>query len=119
MIGTGKYDFPGIRKAATVAINLALAATGWGAWLLASPFRPLVLKIEEWAAEWLANRGLLILNLGAFYVEGVLDQAAFDQAMDEGLEKIKIPGLSEEEKWAIDEKVVQAMRNFGRITRNN
>lgn len=116
MIGTGKYDFPGIRKAGSLAVKSLIAATGWGAWILASPFRFVLEYILEWIVEWLTNRGLLILNIGIIYVQGELDQAKFDQAMDEALEKAKAPDLSIEQKRAIDEEVKKAFRRFARIS---
>lgn len=115
MIGTGKYNFPGIRRAGSVAFKALIAGTGWGAWIIASPFRPILDYAVEWVSEWLANRGLLILNLGAIWVDGKIDQSRFDEAMDEALEKAKIPGLTIEEKRAIDAKVKDAFREFARI----
>lgn len=115
MIGTGKYDFPGIRKAGATAVKALIVATGWGAWIFASPFRFVADFILEWCMEWLANRGLLILNLGAIWVDGKIDQNAFDNAMETAIQKAQIPGLSIEEKRAIDEKVKEAFREFARI----
>lgn len=115
MIGTGKYDFPGIRKAGAKALSMVLAGTTWGASILASPFKPVFEYIMGWAIEWLANKGLVIINLAVIYVDGELDQSKFDSSMDEALEKVKIPGLSEKEKAAIDEKVRNAFRNFAHL----
>jgi hypothetical protein len=118
MIGTGKYDFPGIRKAGTVILKAALASTAWGAWLIASPFQPLLDKLIEWGLEWLANRGLVVFNIGAIYVEGVFDQRKFDNAMEEALARAKAPALTDAQKKEIDDKVIKAMRAFGSIANN-
>lgn len=115
MIGSGKYDFPGIRKAGAAAVKVVLATTTWGAWLIKSPFMPVINLTAEWLTEWLANRGLLIINLGAIYVSGEIDQARFDKAIDEALEKVKVPGLTDEQKKGIDDAVIQAFRKFGRV----
>lgn len=111
----GKYDFPGIKKVGTVALEAVLAGTGWGGKLLASPFRPVIKMILGYAIEWAANKGLVIINLGFIYVEGELDQSRFDKAMDEALEKVKLSGLSEKEKEQIDNEVREAFRKFARL----
>lgn len=118
MIGTGKYDFPGIRKAGTAALTAVVAGTAWGAWIIASPFKPVLDGFTGWLSEWLANRGLLIINLGAIYVAGEIDQAKFDEAFDQALNKAKIPGLTDKQKKGIDDEVIKAFRRFGRITQS-
>lgn len=116
MIKTGKYDFPGIRKAGAAGLRLALASTSWGIALAASPLRKLLDLAAEWAVEWLTNRGLVIFNIGAIYVAGEFDQSKFDKAMEEGLKDAKAPGLSDKQKKAIDDEVIKAFRRFGRVT---
>lgn len=114
----GKYDFPGIRKAGTAALTAVVAGTAWGAWIIASPFKPVFDAAVGFMSEWLANRGLLIINLGAIYVAGEIDQAKFDEAFDEALKKAKIPGLTDKQKKGIDDEVIKAFRRFGRITQS-
>lgn len=111
----GKYDFPGIKKVGTAALEAVLAGTGWGASILGSPFRPIVRMFLGYAIEWAANKGLVIINLGFIYVEGELDQSRFDKAIDDALEKVKLPGLSEKEKEQIDNEVREAFRKFARL----
>lgn len=115
MIGTGKFDFPGIRKAGVKAFSLALASTSWGASALSGPFKPLIEKTLEWVSEWLANKGLLIINVGAIYVAGEFDQSKFDKAMTDALEQAKAPGLSDAQKKAIDDEVIKAFRKFALV----
>ncbi len=115
MIGTGKYNFPGIRKAGAQALNLVLAGTGWGAWLLASPFKPLLEVTEEFLVEWLTNRGLLIIDVTASYVNGQIDQARFDQAFQAAIDRAKTPGLTAAQRKVIDDQVIVAFRRFARI----
>lgn len=115
MIGTGKYDFPGIREKGAAALKALLLTTGWGAAIIASPFKPVIDMVLSFASEWLANRGLIVINVGAIYVNGEFRQDKFDQAMEEGLAKAKAPGLTDAQKKVIDEEVLQALRRFGRI----
>ncbi len=112
---SGKYDFPGIKKVGTAVLKAVLAGTGWGAQILASPFRGLFETLMGFAVEWLANKGLLIINIGFIYVEGELDQKAFDKAFDDALSRLKTPGLSDPEKKKIDDKIIKAFRDFARI----
>lgn len=118
MIGTGKYDFPGIRKAGTAALRAVLVSTSWGAALVTGPFKGSVDLVVEWFSELLTNHGLIVINVGAIYVNGEFDQDAFDKAMEEGLEKAKAPGLSDAQKKVIDDEVLKAFRRFGRITKS-
>lgn len=111
----GKYDFPGIKKIGTRAASLVLSSTAWGAAILKSPFKPIVEMLMGYLIEWLANKGLVIINLGFIYIDGNLDQSKFDKAFDEALERLKVPGLPETEKAAIDEKIKNAFRNFAHL----
>jgi len=115
MIGTGKYDFPGIRKAGAAAFRAVILTTGWGAALFASPFKSVINTALEMVSEWLANKGLLIINLGAIYVAGQFDQAKFDAAMNTAIEKAKAPGLTDAQKKAIDDEVKKAFRPFAMV----
>lgn len=116
MIGTGKYNFPGIKKAGARTLQFVLASTAWGAALLKTPFKYLLDLGAAWCAEWLTNRGIVLINLTIITKDGIVDQAGFDSAMDEALEKVKIPGLTIEEKKAIDEKVRDAFRKFAHVS---
>lgn len=107
---TGRYDFKGIQKLSIRGIELLLAATGWGAALLASPFRPVAEYVEEWIVNWLANHGLIILNVGVNIIDGELDQKAMDKALDDGIRRV-MQGrdtITPEEGKAIDDKVRSA-----------
>lgn len=113
----GKYDFPGIKKVGTAGLEALLSATGWGATLMKSPFRPIFKYIIGYAVEWAANKGLVVINLGAIYVSGEIDQSRFDKAMDDALEKVKVPGLSESDKEKIDNDVREAFRKFAHLNK--
>ncbi len=114
----GKYNFPGIQKAGVAAFHAALATTSWGTSLLASTwfvfFKPIENKLLEWAINWMANKGLIILNLGAIYVNGEIDQKLFDKALDDGLKKIEQgrDKLTAAQGKSIDDEVMAAARRF-------
>lgn len=111
----GKYDFPGIKKVGTAALKAVLTGTQWGAWILNSPFKPLFELILGHLIEWFANKGLIIINLGAIIVEGEVDQSKFDLALDDAIKKAKMPGLTDQEKEKIDNEVIEAFRKFARL----
>lgn len=116
---TGKYSFPGIKKWGAKGISLALASTTWGASLAGSFLAPVLNVFLEQLVNWLANKGLIVVNIGAAFVEGEIDQKKFDSAIEEGLARLKTGNLSDEEKKKIDQKVIDAIRKFGRITDHN
>lgn len=111
---TGKYDFPGIKRLGAAAIRSALALSPWTAWFLRMPIGTTLLT--ELLANYLANKGLLILNLGAIVVEGELDQKQFDAAMSAAFDQIQAKGgrekLTAAERKAIDDEVIKAARKL-------
>lgn len=114
---SGKYDFRGIKKMGAAGLRLALSSSPWTAWFLR--FGRLADLLLEFTTNWLANKGLLVLNLGAISVSGELDQKQFDAAMDEALAEISRRGgrdaLTPEQRKAIDDAVIKAARKFIRI----
>jgi hypothetical protein len=117
----GKYDFPGIKKAGAVGLRAALVSTAWGAILLTTPVvRALVNFFLEMSMNWLANKGLMVMNVGAIVVDGYLDQRAFDLAMEQAISKAENQKgkLTPAEMKAIDDEVIKAARKFLRITPN-
>ena len=105
---SGKYDFKGIKKLGGAGLRAALLSTPYLAWLAKVP--AVSNFISEFLANWLANKGLILLNVGAFYVNGELDQNALDSAIDEGLKKVEQSGgkLTPEQIKAIDDAVIKA-----------
>lgn len=112
MIGTGKYDFKGIRKAGALGILALISSTGWGAKLLAGPFKKSFNLLLEFILELLANRGLLLLNIGDIYISGKFKQSDFDKKLETALNSVKAQGLTPAEKKAIDDEVIKAFRPF-------
>lgn len=118
-MSTGKYDFPGIKKAGAKGLSMLLATFSWGAWILKWGFGPLVDLLLMSLANYLANQGLVILNIGAIYVEGKFDQKAFDTAMNEGIKAVEEARgkLTPEQIKAIDDDVIKAADKFLPYTR--
>lgn len=117
---TGKYDFKGIQKYGAMGLTMALASTSWGAFLVTKwGLKNITDVLLEWFVNWLANKGLLVLNLGAIYVEGEWDQKAFDSSIDEAFKQIQSSEgkLTPEQMKAIDDKVIEAFRKFAVFTK--
>lgn len=109
---TGKYDLKGFQKAGRVGLKAALASSSFGAALTKLGMSSIIGWVGEVASNWAANKGLVILNLGANYVNGELDQKAFDKAIDEGLLRLEQGQVTQSEGEAIDETVRKAARRF-------
>lgn len=103
---TGKYDFPGIKKLGVSGLRIALASSPYTAWVLKGG--KLTDAILGAGITWLANKGLVILNTGAFYVNGELDQKALDKAIDNGIKRVQAGGLTPQQMKEIDDAVIEA-----------
>jgi hypothetical protein len=102
MAFSGKYDFQGIKKWGAAGLKAAFPVLGRV---------PLISDLlSEFLANWLANNGLILLNIGAFYVEGELDQKALDKALDAGIKAVEAPGvvLTAQQMKEIDDAVIKA-----------
>ena len=119
---TGKYDFVGIKKWGALGIETALSTIPWFAVIFKMPVVGNISNaIIEQLVNWLANEGLLIINIGAIFVEGQWDQKDFDDHMNAALQKVQDTKgqLTDAQKKAIDDDVIQYFRKFGIITRDN
>lgn len=118
---SGKYDFRGIKRLGAAGLRGAFLSTPYLAWLARlGSFSDLIL---EFIANWLANKGLIILNLGAIYISGEIDQKNFDAHLDVALDAIKQRGgrdkLTPEQIKEIDDEVIKAARKFVIIGNDN
>lgn len=104
-----KYDFKGIKKQGASGLKLLLASDPATAWMLKVPFLNFLL---EALVNWATNNGLVILNIGAIYVNGKLDQDKLDKAIENGLREVETPGivLTEERIKEIDDEVIKSAR---------
>lgn len=114
---SGKYDFRGIKTMGAKGILLALSTSPVTApyflWIKRLHLDEVLEIILEFVVNWAANNGLVLLNLGAIYVEGHFDQKAFDAAIEDALSEVKLGRkLSIDEVRAIDAKVIAAARRF-------
>lgn len=111
---SGKYNFKGIKKLGGAGLRMAIASTPETAWMLR--FGSVLDLALEFLANWLANKGLVVLNLGAIHINGEIDQHAFDNAMEKAIDEITQKGgrekLSAAEKKRIDDEVIKAARKF-------
>jgi len=103
---TGKYDFQGLKRVNAAGIKAIISSVPLLAWL--ARFDALMNMLGNWAA----NSGLMLLNLGAIYVEGEIDQKLLDRALESGWDQIETQGrdkISPEQGKAIDDAVRKAM----------
>ena len=111
---SGKYDFKGIKKAGAAGLRAALSSSPITSWIVAFP--SLTNFALEFITNFLANNGLVLLNIGANYVEGELDQKRLDDALTTAMENITQKGgrdkLTAAQKKAIDDEVIKAARGF-------
>ena len=109
---SGKYDFKGIKKVGAVGLKAALTTSPYTAWFLkGGKLSDLIL---EFVVNFLANKGLIVFNIGAILVEGKWDQHSFDKAMEDALSQVEVSGskLTPEQIKAIDDQVINAARKF-------
>lgn len=114
---SGKYDFKGIKKMGRLGFKTALAGSPFSWVLKGGAFTDAAL---DFISNWLANKGLIIINLGVIFVDGEFDQSGFDKAMDDGWEKIRKAGgadkLTPAQQKAIDDEVIKKFRDFARLS---
>ncbi len=107
---TGRYNFPGLQKAMGVAIDAILIGTTWGAWIVTSPFKIVINPIRDLIVNFLVNRGLIILNVGANIIDGSVDQKSLDLALQAGIQRV-MQGrdkITPKEGQAIDDDIRKA-----------
>lgn len=104
---TGKYDFDGIKSKGADGLKLLLASSPVTAWI---PKIPMIDTIIEPLINWAANNGLVLLNLGAIFVNGKIDQNKLDSALDAGIKEVELPGntITPERAKEIDDAVIKA-----------
>lgn len=99
------------------AFDAIAAGTTWGAWLVTSPFAPVIGALEDAATNFLINRGLIVLNVGAVMVEGVVNQDLLDTAIDNALDKLKLGrnSVTPAQGAQIDADTTAAFDNFANV----
>ena len=109
---SGRYDFKGLAKLNALGIKALCASTPYLAWVLKGG--KLTELIFEFIGNALANWGLVVMNLGAIYVNGEIDQSRLDKSIEDGLAEIARLGskITKAQGEAIDEAVRKAARDF-------
>lgn len=104
---TGKYDFKGIKSKGASGIKLALSSSPSTVWIAKLPG---IISLLEAFTNFLANKGLIVMNLGAIYVNGEIDQSILDRSLDEGIKAVENAGmtLTPEQIKEIDDAVIKA-----------
>lgn len=71
---------------------------------------PLINAGLEFVSNWMANKGLIILNVGAIYVNGEVDTALLDRSIDYGIKQMENPDikLTPQQMKDIDDAVIRA-----------
>lgn len=118
---TGRYDFKGIQKAGERLIDVLIAGTGWGAWLLASPFMPAVRMLEGLLINYLTNRGLIVIDVAAVLINGKIDEARLTSALNSAFEKLKVghDKITPAEGAKIDAETDAAFDEFADVNATN
>lgn len=106
-MSSGKYDFKGIKEKGASGLKLALASDPATAWMVKVPF---ITTALEYGVNWMANKGLVVLNIGAIYINGEIDQSKLDKAIEDGLKKVELSkgSLTPEQIKEIDDAVIKA-----------
>ena len=119
---TGKYDFKGIKRLGGLGLSTLIGSTAWGAVILKLPVIGTLLNGSlELFTNWLANNGLMVMNIGSIAAEGEWDQKQFDEHMIAAFKAVELSNgkLTPEEVKAIDDEVIKYFRQFGIITKHN
>lgn len=112
-MGYSKHDFKGIKKLGATALFTAVASSPFG-FLTNGLLGKITFFLLEKIANWLANQGLIILNVGAAYLKTNFEQKAFETAMQKAFELVdgKQGKLNPAEVKAIDDEVIKIFDDF-------
>ncbi len=112
-----KHKFWGIGATGAAIIVSGLAATPATAFLANGIIGKIIFYIAKLLCAYLANLGLIVLNVGSAKLETITESGTFDgswESADELIKKIRDTGreLTDEEIKAIDGPVIDAFRKF-------
>lgn len=80
---------------------------------LSGPLGWIAAIVLERLFNWLANKGIMMLNVGIINFDTDMDKKAFENAIEQAHEELKLkPKLTKEELDAIDNKVIAAFDKF-------
>ena len=98
-----------------MALKALLVSTTWGSYLLKFPlFGMIEDAFFKLLVNYLANKGLIVLNIVAIVGESEIDQNNLDSAIESGLRQVQLgrDKLTLAQGKAIDESVRKAARRF-------
>jgi len=107
------YDYSGIGRAEALLLFSALAASPWA--VLTNGFLgSIVFWILTKICTGLANKEVMVLNVGATTLQTIMQKGEFDATLDAAFKAIKgnPDRLSAAEKAKIDDPVIAAFRKF-------
>lgn len=107
-----KYDFQGIGKASATVTIAALAANPSTLWLTTGFVGSMFYWLLTQFYSKLASVGLVILNVGIADVQIITQHSEFDGSFDDAFKLINAGPLTDEQKSAIDNKVISAFKSF-------
>ena len=118
-----KYHFEGIGEAGAATIIAGLSANPNTIFLTKGFVGKIIFFLLKRFCMFLADKGLIVMNLGAAKVQTIADKGTFDGSWDTAeklIEGIRNEGreLTDEEIKEIDQQVIDAFRkfaNFGRV----
>lgn len=117
---SGKYNFPGIKKYGAKGLMMALGSVSWFAPFMKFPIVGIIVDAAfQLFTNWMANNGLVVLNIGASIVEGEFDQSAFDKGLDKALSEVEAQHgkpLTPEQQKRIDDAVIEIFRKFAPLS---
>lgn len=114
-----KHDLSGI-GGVTASLVISLLAGSSLAFLTTGPLGWFVAVILRWLFSGLASMGLVLLNVGVAHVQTINEKKDFDGSFEDAFRAINAKNgeLTDEEKAAIDQKVIDAFRKFATFGTN-
>lgn len=108
-----KYRFEGIGALGATLIFAGIAASPLS-WLTNGVIGKFVYAVLQYACMWLADKGIIIMNIGIADLKTLSEKSGFDGSFEDAFKEIheKKERLTPEDKKRIDDKVIDAFRKF-------
>lgn len=118
-----KHRLEGIGSASAAVIMVALAANPQTTFLTIGILGKIVFFVFKLVCMFLANIGLIVMDVGAAKLEVIIDEENFEEGWDRAenlIKRIRATGreLTDEEIAAIDGPVIDAFRKFASFARD-
>lgn len=108
-----KYQFDGMARF-TATMVFTKMASGPLAFLTTGFLGNITFFLLKKGANWLANQGLAVLNIGLNEILVAQQKGRFDKVLEDALKQVKQTKrkLSKKEQAEIDDRVIKAFRTF-------